>query len=61
MEDQQNTKEDLMTTPDKKYDSRTDNSIRSSWTKNKNYINAEHRSIFENTKDIPGWQMEGIL
>ena len=48
-----------MTTPDKKYDSRTDNSIRLSWTKNSHYLNAEHQSIFETTKDIPGWQMEG--
>lgn len=46
-------------TPQKIYDDRKDASIRPSWNKNKGYVNEEHRNIFQQTKDIPGWQMEG--
>jgi hypothetical protein len=49
----------MKNTPDKKYDDRKDNSLRPSWTGNKDFINDEHRGIFTVTKDIPGWQMEG--
>lgn len=45
-------------TPDKKYNDRRDNSIRPSWAKNKDYVNNKHQEIFNETKDIPGWQME---
>ena len=46
-------------TPQKMYNDRKDGSIRPSWNENKGYVNEEHRHIFEQTKDIPGWQMEG--
>jgi len=45
--------------PDKIYTDRKDVSIRPSWRANWAYINDKHRTIFEETKDIPGWQMEG--
>jgi ubiquinone/menaquinone biosynthesis C-methylase UbiE len=46
-------------TPELIYDDRKDASMRPSWNENKGYISEEHRHIFEQTKDIPGWQMEG--
>ena len=49
----------MIITPEIKYDDRKDNSIRPSWNANKGYVNEEHRIIFDQTKDIPGWQMEG--
>jgi len=45
--------------PQRKYDDRQDASIRPSWNGNPGYVNQEHRLIFDVTKDIPGWQMEG--
>jgi hypothetical protein len=45
--------------PDIKYDDRKDNSLRPSWTDNMDFIDEGHRAIFNLTKDIPGWQMEG--
>lgn len=49
----------MLITPQKIYDDRKDASIRPSWNENKGYVNEEHRIIFQQTKDIPGWQMEG--
>lgn len=45
-------------TPDRFYPDRKDLSIRPSWSANPGYLNEEHRRVFEETKDIPGWQME---
>ena len=49
----------MLITPQKIYDDRKDASMRPSWNENKGYVNEEHQHIFEQTKDIPGWQMEG--
>lgn len=49
----------LIITPDMHYIDRRDNSIRPSWKENNGYVNEEHKAIFDKTKDIPGWQMEG--
>ena len=45
-------------TPDRSYPDRKDLSIRPSWSANPGYLNEGHRRVFEETKDIPGWQME---
>jgi predicted O-methyltransferase YrrM len=45
-------------TPDLSYPDRTDFSIRPSWSANPGYLNEGHRRVFEETKDIPGWQAE---
>ena len=45
-------------TPDLSYPDRKDLSIRPSWSANPGYLNDGHRRVFEETKDIPGWQME---
>jgi predicted O-methyltransferase YrrM len=45
-------------TPDLAYPDRKDLSIRPSWRANPGYLNEGHRRVFEETKDIPGWQME---
>lgn len=49
----------IMFTPDKKFVDRQNNSIRPSWEANPEYVNTEHQEIFNQTKDLPGWQMEG--
>lgn len=49
---------DLMT-PDRCYPDRKDFSVRPSWSANPGYVDEGHRRVFEETKDIPGWQMEG--
>ncbi|MGD0915982.1 MAG: class I SAM-dependent methyltransferase [Thermodesulfobacteriota bacterium] len=46
-------------TPDKKFTDRKDNSARPSWSENNGHVSEGHKLIFEITKDIPGWQMEG--
>jgi predicted O-methyltransferase YrrM len=45
-------------TPDLSYPDRKDLSIRPSWSANPGYLNDGHRRVFDETKDIPGWQME---
>lgn len=45
-------------TPDLHYPDRLDRSIRPSWSANPGYVNEGHRRVFEETKDIPGWQVE---
>jgi methyltransferase family protein len=45
-------------TPDITYPRVRDLSIRPSWSANPGYLNEGHRRVFEETKDIPGWQME---
>jgi predicted O-methyltransferase YrrM len=45
-------------TPDLTYPDRKDLSIRPSWSANPGSLNEGHRRVFEETKDIPGWQME---
>lgn len=47
-----------MTRPDRKYADRTDTSIRPSWSANPGFLNDAHRRVYEETKDLPGWQME---
>jgi Methyltransferase domain len=46
--------------PDIAYDGRTHDPqvVRPSWSANPGYLNAGHRSVYGETKDIPGWQME---
>ena len=51
--------EEMPITPQKIYDDRQNAFLRPSWNENKGYVNENHRHIFEQTKDIPGWQMEG--
>jgi len=46
-------------TPDCSCTDRNDVSIRPSWSANPGYLNEGHRRVFEETKDIPGWQAEG--
>jgi predicted O-methyltransferase YrrM len=46
-------------TPDLSYADRLDRTIRPSWSANPGYVNEGHRRVFEETKDIPGWQLEG--
>jgi len=49
-------------TPDLRYPERPetlDRSIRPSWRANPAYVNEGHRRVFDETKDIPGWQVEG--
>src|SRR5262245_13839631 len=46
-------------TPDRRYADRTDGSLRPSWSANPGFINDEHRSVFRDTENIPGWQEEG--
>jgi hypothetical protein len=46
-------------TPDLSYPDRLDRSIRPSWSANPGYLDDGHRRVFEETKDIPGWQVEG--
>ena len=43
-------------TPDLSYPDRKDISVRPSWSANPGYLNEGHRRVFEETKDIPGWQ-----
>lgn len=45
-------------TPDRQYSERKDGSARPSWTDNSGHLNDAHRTVFDKTKDIPGWQME---
>jgi hypothetical protein len=45
-------------TPDLSYPDRLDRSIRPSWKANPGYLNDGHRRVFEETKNIPGWQWE---
>jgi hypothetical protein len=45
-------------TPDVFYPDRLDRSIRPSWSANPGYVNEGHRRVFDETKDIPGWQLE---
>jgi predicted O-methyltransferase YrrM len=45
-------------TPDRTYPDRKDLTIRPSWSANPGYLNEGHERVFEETKDIPGWQME---
>jgi hypothetical protein len=45
--------------PDRAYPDRQDRSIRPSWAANPDYLDDQHRRIFDETKDIPGWQAEG--
>ena len=49
----------LTKTPTEYYDSRQDGSMRPSWDRYETYINDEHEAIFEQTKDLPGWQAPG--
>jgi hypothetical protein len=46
-------------TPDLSYADRLDRSIRPSWRANPGYLDDGHRRVFDETKDIPGWQVEG--
>lgn len=46
-------------TPDKKYDNRHERLMLPSWSDNPGYVNQGHREIFDQTKDIPGWQAPG--
>jgi len=46
-------------TPDISYTDRADTSVRPSWRANALYLNDEHRRVFDETKDIPGWQAYG--
>jgi Methyltransferase domain len=48
-------------TPDLVYPERTFQTqvARPSWSANLGYLDDGHRVVFEETKDIPGWQMEG--
>jgi hypothetical protein len=50
---------DVVITPDKKYNNREERLMLPSWSANPGYINQEHREIFDQTKDIPGWQARG--
>jgi hypothetical protein len=47
--------------PDRTYPERApcDDGLRPSWQANPGFVNPGHASIFEETKDIPGWQMPG--
>jgi len=49
----------MLTTPDIQYADRQDRSNQPSWKAHSGYVNDEHKSIFRQTKDIPGWQAEG--
>lgn len=46
--------------PDVSYDARHffTEVARPSWSANPGYLNEGHRSVYQETKDIPGWQME---
>jgi hypothetical protein len=46
-------------TPDLRYSDRSDASMRPSWNANPGFVNAEHRSAYSDTRDLPGWQEEG--
>jgi hypothetical protein len=46
-------------TPDKRYVDRKDSSLRPSWRASSKYVNSNHKEIFDQTKHLPGWQMEG--
>lgn len=46
-------------TPSLKYKDRQNGSLRPSWDKSALYVNDGHRTIFEQTRDLPGWQIEG--
>jgi len=45
--------------PDRRYTDRSDGSLRPSWSANPGFVNAEHRSVYSDTENIPGWQQEG--
>ena len=49
----------MTATPDIKYSDRQNRSNQPSWRCHSGYVNEEHLSIFEQTRDIPGWQAEG--
>lgn len=46
-----------MSAPDRRYTDR-DASFRPSWSANPGSLGSEHDRIFEETKDLPGWQAE---
>lgn len=46
-------------TPDLRYSDRSDASMRPSWSASPGFVNAEHRSAYNDTRDLPGWQEEG--
>lgn len=45
--------------PDIAYAERQDRGLRPSWRANKQFVDSQHREIWQLTKDIPGWQEEG--
>jgi hypothetical protein len=45
--------------PDLDQSKYSDGEIRPSWSREELYVDPGHRSIFERTDDIPGWQMPG--
>ena len=49
----------LTKTPTEYYESRQDGSMRPSWDRYETYINDEHQTIFDQAKELPGWQAPG--
>jgi hypothetical protein len=45
--------------PNIAYPERQDRGLRPSWRANKQFVDSQHREIWEMTKEIPGWQEEG--
>jgi hypothetical protein len=45
--------------PDLDQSEYSDGEIRPSWSRQELYVDPGHRSIFERTDNIPGWQMPG--
>jgi len=47
--------------PDRTYSDRNpqDEGLRPSWEANPGFVNPGHKTVFAETKDIPGWQMPG--
>lgn len=46
-------------TPDISYAERNIKASRPSWSRNRGYVNALHRTIYAETRDLQGWQEEG--
>jgi hypothetical protein len=51
----------MFSVPDQVYSDRNphDDGFRPSWRANPGFVNPDHVTVFEETRDIPGWQMPG--